>query len=131
MQATRPAAPRLLVIEDDPAIGELVEEFLGGEGYAVTLVTSGVAARAALARDSFALILTDALAEGFPDAERWQPLDTIRRAAPTVPVVICTAHRASAYADYAARGFAAMLTKPFDLHTLLAVIVHTIGDTAE
>ncbi len=113
MLAAQTEVPTILLIEDDRAIRELLEECLGGEGYAVTTATDGAAAR-------------DALAEQRPHAERWAQLEAIRRAAHGAPTIICTAHRANTYADYAARGFSALLTKPFDLEALLAVIVHTL-----
>jgi DNA-binding response OmpR family regulator len=130
LQATHTEARAILLIEDDPVISELLVEYLSGEGYAVTTAADGVAALDALDARSFALIVTDALAEQRPPAERWTQLETIRRAACGLPIIICTAHSPDAYVDYAARGFDALLTKPFDLEDLLALIVHTIDTDA-
>lgn len=126
MQATDTDPRALLLIEDDPAISELLDEYLSGEGYAVTTAADGASALALLAVRAFALIVADALAEQRPPAERWTVLETIQRAAPGTPIIICTAHRASDYAEYMARGFSALLTKPFDLEVLLALIVRTV-----
>jgi len=130
LQAGHTDAPTILLIEDDPAISDLLVEYLSGEGYVVTAVADGTAALGALAQQSFALIVTDALAEQRSPAERWIPLEEIRRAARGVPIIICTAYRAGEYAEYATRGFSALLTKPFDLGALLALIVHTLYHAA-
>ena len=44
---------KLLVVEDDPDMGGLVERGLAAEGYDVTLVTNGVDALIALRGDTF------------------------------------------------------------------------------
>ncbi len=127
MQAAHSERRAILLIEDDPTIGALLDEYLSGEGYSVTTALDAAAALVALAARPFDLIVADALAEQRPPAERWTRLEAIQRAARGTPIIICTAHRASDYADYTARGFSALITKPFDLEALLASIVHTIG----
>ena len=126
MQAEQCDGPAILLIEDDLVISDLLAEYLREEEYVVTTAMDGPAALDALASRSFALIVTDALAEQRPPIERWSQLAAIRRAARGVPIIICTAHRAEHFADYAARGFSALITKPFDLEELLGLIVHTI-----
>jgi len=129
VQASDTADRAILLIEDDHMIRDLLAEYLGEEGFTVTTAADATAALDALAARPFALIVSDALAEQRPHEERWSQLDAIQRAAQGVPVIICTAHRASTYADYAARGFSGLLIKPFDLEALLALIVHTLRDT--
>lgn len=126
MQAAQRNQPTILLIEDDPAINELLNEYLSGEGYTVTTAADATAALDALATRSFALIVADALAEQRPRAERWVQLAAIHRAARGIPIIICTAHHANEYADYAERGFSGLITKPFGLEALLAMIVHTL-----
>ena len=130
MQATYPNPRPILLIEDEPAISELLVEYLTEEGYAVTTVADSAVALVALATRPFALIVTDALTEGYPPDKRWTQLEAIRRAAQGTPIIICTAHRADYFADYTARGFSALMIKPFDLDALLALIVHTLEGVA-
>jgi len=130
LQATHSDSSAILLVEDDPAISELLDEYLSEEGYSVTIAADDAAALAVLVARSFALIIADALVEQRPPAERWTALEAIQRAAPDTPIIICTAHRADHFADYAARGFSALLTKPFDLEALLALVVHTNKNTA-
>ena len=130
MQATQIDSSAILLVEDDPTISELLDEYLSDEGYSVTIAADYAAVLDVLAARSFALIVADALVEQRPPAERWTALEAIQRAAPSTPIIICTAHRAEHFADYAARGFGALLTKPFDLEVLLALIVRTVKSTA-
>ncbi len=53
------AATRVLVVDDDPAIRNLLAEYLGAHGYEVALAASGVAMRAELERAAPAVVLLD------------------------------------------------------------------------
>jgi two-component system, OmpR family, response regulator len=53
------AATRVLVVDDDPAIRNLLAEYLGAHGYEVALAASGVAMRAEMERASPAVVLLD------------------------------------------------------------------------
>ncbi len=52
-------ATRVLVVDDDPAIRNLLAEYLGAHGYDVALAASGVAMRAELERAAPAVVLLD------------------------------------------------------------------------
>lgn len=56
---TRKASGRLLLVEDEPAIGMPLRDILLDEGYGVVLATSGRDALQRMAETSFDLILTD------------------------------------------------------------------------
>ena len=58
MTAT-PEATRVLVVDDDPAIRDMLAEYLSGHGYAVALAGDGAAMRAELARAAPAVVLLD------------------------------------------------------------------------
>jgi CheY-like chemotaxis protein len=68
------------------------------------------------------LLLADARLPGAGGVagDRWAAVERVRALAGAAPVVIVTAYRAEDFADYAARGFAGLLTKPFDLDELTA-----------
>lgn len=55
----RPEATRVLVVDDDPAIRDMLAEYLSGHGYAVALAGDGAAMRAELARAAPAVVLLD------------------------------------------------------------------------
>ena len=130
MGTVREPRPTILLIEDDADIGALIAEFLQGEGYRVTRADSAAAGLAALARGRFALVLTDGFVNQATDASRWTVVEQVRRAAHDTPVIICTAHTARDFAGATERGFAALLSKPFDLDDLLALIGRLIAPAA-
>jgi len=53
------AATRVLVVDDDPAIRQMLAEYLGQHGYEVALASSGAAMRAELERAAPAVVLLD------------------------------------------------------------------------
>ena len=61
--ADQPAEPgeghAVLVVDDEPAVGELIAEVLSRDGYRVTMARSGVEALRQLADDRFAVVLSD------------------------------------------------------------------------
>ncbi|HEY8598317.1 MAG TPA: response regulator [Thermomicrobiales bacterium] len=117
----------ILLAEDDPDIADMISECLQGEGYTVAVAEHAAAALAALNRRDFALVLTDAFANHGPGIGQWAAVEQIRRAAGATPTVLCTAHRSQDFSDFAARGFAAILAKPFDLDDLLSLVHRLIG----
>lgn len=54
-----PAPPRILIVDDDPMITELVIDMLGIEGYDVDTATNGIEALQKLERQRYDLIITD------------------------------------------------------------------------
>ncbi|WP_454726089.1 MULTISPECIES: response regulator [Cupriavidus] len=112
---------RLLLVEDDPMIGESVEEGLLGEGYAVDWVNDGRLAAAALTAnvpDAYDAVLLDL---GLPGRSGEDVLRLLRGRGMAVPVLILTARDATADR---VRGLDAgaddYLVKPFDLDELFA-----------
>jgi CheY-like chemotaxis protein len=77
---------RVLLVEDQPADARLVALALGGEGGAEVAQVDRVAgALARLADAAFDAVLLDL---GLPDSHHLDGLERIRRAAPSVPVVV-------------------------------------------
>ncbi len=54
-----PAAARILLVDDDPMITELVVDMLGMEGYEVDTATNGIEALQKLESQRYDLIITD------------------------------------------------------------------------
>jgi CheY-like chemotaxis protein len=119
------AAPRVLLVEDDPATAALLAEWLRAEGYRPAVARDQAQAAAALAAGRFDLVLADSLYRpGTGGAgDRWAALERLRDLARPAPVVICTAYSPAEFAGYAARGFGALVPKPFRL-AALAEVVH-------
>lgn len=115
----------ILIIEDDPHIGSLLEEALTREGYAVSRAYSGTEALLALSVRRPDLVLLDLMLPGLSGEE---VLPAIR----DIPVIVV-----SAKADVDSKvglllgGAVDYVTKPFELKELLARIrVHLRQSTA-
>ena len=109
---------RILLVEDDPMIGQGLSKALGAEGMSVDWVRDGADASAALADDAHSIILLDL---GLPDAEGFDLLKAARRNGLKTPVLVITARdglddRVSGL-DLGADDY---LVKPFELRELLA-----------
>lgn len=109
---------RLLLVEDDPMIGESVRSALRHEGHAVDWVRDTRAARATLATERFDLVLLDL---GLPDADGREVLRDMRGRKDATPVIVLTAR--DALEDRVAgldAGADDYLVKPFEFDELAA-----------
>ena len=120
------ATPAILVVEDDPDIRAVTCEVLRESGYHVVPAATHEAAHAALAAVRVGLVLVDTVDGGAPAHDHWAALDALRAAAGAASVVIFTAHSPDRFAGHAARGFAGLLAKPFDLDELLGLVRRTV-----
>jgi DNA-binding NtrC family response regulator len=118
----------VLIIDDEPAILDLAYETLRDEGYRAVTIASHGAALQHLTAFRFGLILADS--PGALEADPWPTLEAVKAAAGDTPVIIFSAHRADRFAGYAERGFAGIISKPFDLDELLATVEKVLGDRA-
>lgn len=108
----------LLVVEDDDAIGQLLESGLRANGYRVTWHRLGADAAKAAQSQAFDLILLDL---GLPDRDGVALCRDLRMLLPTSVIVMLTARRDEM--DVVAgleSGADDYLTKPFGLVELLA-----------
>jgi two-component system, OmpR family, torCAD operon response regulator TorR len=111
--------PRLLMVEDDPAILSLFGAYLEKEGYQVVGAATAASAEALVKKQEFDLILLDL---GLPDEDGLVVARRIR-ASSTVPLVLVT--QRSADADKIAGlelGADDYVTKPFNPRELSARI---------
>ena len=109
---------RLLLVEDDKALGEGLRLGLRQEGYTVDWLEDGASALHALLSEDFDLLVLDL---GLPRMSGLQVLRELRRSGSALPVLILTARDATedriAGLDAGADDY---LTKPFDLQELMA-----------
>jgi two-component system response regulator QseB len=111
---------RLLLVEDDPMIGESVRRGLRHGGFAVDWVQDGEAAEHALAAEPYALVLLDL---GLPRKSGLELLRDLRRRGAELPVLIVTARDAvSERVEGLDAGADDYLPKPFALEELEARI---------
>jgi DNA-binding response OmpR family regulator len=109
---------RLLLVEDDPMVGEAVREGLRQDGYVVDWVRDGKAADAALAANAFALVLLDL---GLPRRDGIEVLRNLRARREATPVLVITARdTVKQRIEGLDAGADDYLVKPFDLDELSA-----------
>jgi len=109
---------RLLLVEDDPMIGEAIRAGLKREGFVVDWVHDAESASRVLGSEPFELLLLDL---GLPGSDGLKLLKSLRGRGEALPVLIITAR--DAVSDRVAgldAGGDDYLVKPFDLDELAA-----------
>ncbi len=110
---------RILLVDDEPALIQVVERILQRLDYHVASYRSAETALAALRAepDGFALTITDLTMPGLSGLELAREIRQIR---PELPVILASGHGSEAAARHA--GVAAFLAKPFDQRALAELV---------
>jgi two-component system, OmpR family, alkaline phosphatase synthesis response regulator PhoP len=119
---------RLLVVEDEAHLAEVIGENLVLEGYAVEVLADGAAALAAIRAHAPDLVLLDVM---LPSLDGFAVCDALRKEGNDVPILFLTARAA---ADDRVRGLALggddYLSKPFELQELILRVRAILRRTA-
>jgi two-component system OmpR family response regulator len=111
-------AIRILVVEDDPRLAELLARGLGAEGLLVDLAPTGGRALDAVAEMAYDVVILDV---GLPDTDGFALCRQLRAREVWTPVLMLTARTAVAdRVDGLDAGADDYLAKPFALEELLA-----------
>lgn len=114
-----PQTTRILIVDDDPEIRQLLSGYLTGFGFAATGVGDGDGMRAALAADTYDLVILDLMLPG----ENGLTLCRELRSTGNLPIIMLTAR--GEYADRVVGlelGADDYVVKPFDPRELVARI---------
>ncbi|MCX6538965.1 MAG: response regulator [Acidobacteria bacterium] len=118
--------PRVLVVDDEAAIRELMTKTLALAEYEVEEAPDGRAALGLIRTSAFDLLITDLK---MPGMDGLALIRDARRLVPTLPVIIMTAFSTEASAIEAANlGVAGYLTKPFRIARILGTIAKALGE---
>ena len=110
-------APHVLIVDDEPGIGELIRNYLGRHGFRVSVAADGGQMREQMARDKVDLVLLDL---GLP-GEDGLTLTRYIRSHSNVGVIIVTGSGESVDRIVSLElGADDFVSKPFDLRELLA-----------
>jgi PAS domain S-box-containing protein len=117
-------AARILVIDDERPIAELLKDGLSLEGHAVEIADSGREGVQRASERTFDLVLTDL---GMPDMSGWEVTSRIQRSSPGVPVVLVTGWGATiTEEEVESAGLAGVVHKPFEIQELLATTARVL-----
>jgi CheY-like chemotaxis protein len=110
----------ILVVDDEPAILDMLAELLGYEGYEVVATSQGSVALARAKIDPPALILLDLM---MPGMSGWQVIAALKASPQTraIPIVLLSARR-DLSATAKELGIATFLVKPFDIDELIGIV---------
>ncbi len=116
---------RILVIDDEPDIADVLREALVAEGHLVETALSGLDGVKKAKLADFDVVFTDL---GMPDMSGWEVATQIRDHAPRIPVVLVTGWGATLDDDEVRRhAIAAVVHKPFDLSDLVHTTAVVLG----
>ena len=106
-------APKILVVDDESDIRELLKNFLATEGYDVILAADGEAAMRLAAEENPDVIILDIRMPGIDGIETCRRL-RVNKGTSRIPVIVATALR-DALMESLEAGADDFVTKPFHL----------------
>jgi PAS domain S-box-containing protein len=116
---------RILVIDDEPAVREVVTEYLTGDGHAVEAAADGREGLEKFLGGWFDLVITD---QGMPEMAGDQLAVAIKRVAPTKPVMLLTGFGDLIMASgETPAGVDVILSKPVTLAALRQAVAKVIA----
>jgi DNA-binding NtrC family response regulator len=120
-----PVSPtRILVVDDEPSLRDLLTIMLRKEGYEVITAESRAQAAEKLSRTPVSMVITDLK---LPDGDGIELLRHVKAAAPETIVIVITAYGSAQTAVAALRlGAHDYLVKPFDVDELKIVVRNAI-----
>lgn len=114
------ASNRILIVDDEEAIREVVSSILEAQGYQCSTASNGREALDVLKEKSFDLVLSDMV---MPEMDGMQLLRKLREKDPDLPVVMVTAmHDLSTAIDAIRHGAYDYILKPFEKNQLFLSI---------
>jgi CheY-like chemotaxis protein len=116
--------PRVLVVEDDPGVAQMLDDLLSDAGYCVLLADDGQAGFAQAVREQPSVVLSDFMLPGMDGGQLIGKLrmDPRTRA---IPVVLMSS---SHYAPRRLPGVP-FLQKPFNVDDVLALLARALRET--
>ncbi|MGA2246151.1 MAG: response regulator [Verrucomicrobiota bacterium] len=121
------AKPRILLVDDDPAIRQVLVHLLSEENYLTLTAANGVEALVLSAAAKFDLVLLDL---NMPVKDGWETFEQLTAQDPLLPVILITA-RPNQFFPALASGAGALLEKPLDFTKLFRTIRALLEESEE
>lgn len=120
-----PNTAKILIVDDQPEVGAVLEEYFSGRGFAVVLAVGGLEALSKIEKDRPAMVLLDVR---MPDLDGVEVLRKIREAGPTPPVLMMSGNDDLGVAQRTlALGAVDYVLKPFDFEHIDRVVHKTLS----
>lgn len=120
---------RLLIVEDDNEIGDILDKYLKGNGYDTDRAYNGIEAINKIEEEEFSLVLLDIM---LPFKSGDQVLQKVRETKQIPVIIISAKDMIQTKIDVMRMGADDYITKPFDLDEVLvrieAVLRRTVGN---
>ena len=117
-EMAKPAKKKILLVDDDPAIRQILVRLLAEEGYLVLTAANGAEALSQTEIVSPDLVLLDL---NMPVKDGWQTFEELSSQHPELPFILITA-RPNQFFPALASGVGALLEKPLDFAKLFSTI---------
>jgi CheY-like chemotaxis protein len=114
----QPRPPRVLLVDDERGVREMLQEAVSSFGYDVTAAPSGAAALERFLQDPYDLVVTDLM---MPGMSGWELAARLQAADARLPIVILTGFGANLEDEARRRGIV-LMHKPAPLERLAATL---------
>lgn len=120
------ARPRILVVDDEPSIREVLSKTLALAEYDVDVASDGQSGLERLRAAEYDLVITDLK---MPGVDGLTLIREVRRSNPSMPIIIVTGYSTESSAIEAINlGVSGYLTKPFRVPRILAAAAKALGE---
>jgi DNA-binding response OmpR family regulator len=119
--------PKLLLVDDDPTVREMIGRVLTEAGHIVMLAANGQEALDLASATEVDLVLLDL---NMPVKGGWDTFERLTTENPLLPIIIITA-RPNQLFPAVASGVGALMEKPLDFSKLLEAIRALLAESAE
>jgi CheY-like chemotaxis protein len=116
---SRVVRPRVLLIDDDATVREVLVQLLASFGYEVHTAAEGASGLARFAEGRWALVLVDVV---MPAMSGWVVVETIRRSPGAPPIVLMTGMNQPAVMERARQWRLPVIVKPFRADAIRATV---------
>lgn len=117
----------MLVIDDEPAVQDLLQRVLTNAGHQVTVVDSGEAALIRLAKDRYDVLVVD---NALPRMTGLELMSLVRDHHPELRAIMITAYNTPAVEARArALGVVSYVAKPFGIVTIVGAVDDAIRES--
>ncbi len=125
-EAELEGAARVLVVDDEPSVVEVFREFLSGEGYELSVASSGEEALRLIPELKPDIVLTDINLPGLSGLEVMRFAKSVD---PEVAVIVVTGYASASTAiDALRQGAYDYVTKPFDLDDVHQIVERGVAN---